>query len=132
MSTAPTFADAAEEKEGSAQVETTVFAAATDADGKIIAAESDCVAVKITFDANGASTYNTESKITTKREQGDAYGMKAYGGAAKEWYEQADAFNAACIGKTAGEISGIEASELQSAGCTIIVDGFVKAASKAN
>ena len=62
--------------------------------------------------------------------------MKAYAGAAKEWYEQAAAFDAACIGKTAGEVAGLMAedgkgnADLQAAGCTITVDSFVKAASK--
>ena len=62
--------------------------------------------------------------------------MVAYGGSAKEWFEQAAAFDAACIGKTAAEISGLMAEDgkgvdtLQEAGCTIYVTGFVKAASK--
>ena len=62
--------------------------------------------------------------------------MVAYGGAAKEWFEQADAFDAACVGKTAAEIAGLQAedgkgvADLQAAGCTIYVTGFVKAATK--
>ena len=62
--------------------------------------------------------------------------MVAYGKAAKEWFEQAAAFDAACVGKTASEIAGLMAEdgkgvdELQKAGCTIYVTGFVKAASK--
>ena len=58
--------------------------------------------------------------------------MKAYGGAAKEWYEQAAAFDATCIGKTVAEITGLVAdtADLQAAGCTIDVNAMVKAASK--
>ena len=62
--------------------------------------------------------------------------MKAYGGAAKEWYEQAAAFDAACIGKTAGDVNALLGADnrgnedLQSAGCTILVNGLVKAAAK--
>jgi hypothetical protein len=62
--------------------------------------------------------------------------MVAYGGAKNEWYAQAAAFDAACIGKTAAEISALMGSDgkgvadLQTAGCTIYVSGFVKAASK--
>ena len=62
--------------------------------------------------------------------------MVAYGGATKEWHEQAAAFDAACVGKTATEIAGFVAEDgkgvedIQAAGCTIYVTGFVKAASK--
>ena len=62
--------------------------------------------------------------------------MKAYGGAAKEWYEQADAFEALCIGKTADEITALMGednygnADVKAAGCTILVNGFVKAAGK--
>ncbi len=136
VATEQTCTDATEEKDGTNKVAVNVFAAAVDADGKVIAASSDCVEVSFTFGANGASTFDTTKAIASKREQGTAYGMVAYGGAAKEWFEQADAFDAACIGKTAQEIAGLVGADgkgtadLQSAGCTIYVTGFVKAASK--
>lgn len=134
--------DATEDKEGQNQIETTFFAAAVDADGKVVAASSECVQVKFTFDAKGASTYDLSKTVLGKKEQGAAYGMSAYGtdlngdGTVKEWFEQAAAFDAACIGKTAAEIASLMAdnnygtADLQSAGCTILVNGFVKAASK--
>lgn len=128
--------DATAEKNGTSKLETTIFAAAVDADKKIVAATSDCVEVKFTFDQTGASTYDTTKAIVSKRAQGDSYGMKAYGNATKEWYEQADAFCAACIGKTAGDINALMNAEnkgvesLQTAGCTITINGFVGAASK--
>ena len=62
--------------------------------------------------------------------------MVAYGGAAKEWFEQADAFNALCVGKTATEIKALCAAdnygtdEVKTAGCTILVNGLTKAAAK--
>jgi hypothetical protein len=62
--------------------------------------------------------------------------MKAYGGAALEWYEQAAAFDKACVGKTADEIAAMMGegnygtADLKNAGCTVLVNGFVKAASK--
>lgn len=136
MSTSQTLSDATEDKPGKNQVETTCVAVATDAEGKITAAMSDCVQVAFTFTANGASSFVATSDISTKRDNGDGYGMKAYGGAAKEWYEQANAFDAACIGKTIGDVESLlgennyGTTDLQAAGCTILVDGFVKAASK--
>ena len=136
LHTEQTLTDATEEKDGKNQTETTVYAAAVGADGKIVAAASECVQVAFTFDAKGASTYDLTKAVSGKREAGDNYGMKAYGGAAKEWYEQADAFNAATLGKTAGEIASLMgadnygSADLKSAGCTILVNGLVKAASK--
>lgn len=136
MATEQTCADATEDKDGSNKVAVTVFAAAVDAEGKVVAAGSDCVEVTFTFDTTGVSTLDTAKAVVTKREAGSNYGMVAYGGAAKEWFEQADAFDATCIGKTAAEIAGFVGedgkgvADVQSAGCTIYVTGFVKAASK--
>ncbi len=125
--TEQTTKDATDEADGSNQLESTVFAAAIDADGKITAAVSDCAQIKFTFDIAGASTYDAAKAVSTKKEQGDSYGMKAYGGAALEWYEQAAAFDAACIAKTPADVAGVDAA---AAGCTIVVDAFVKAAAK--
>ena len=136
MNVEQTTADATEEKDGSNQVETTIFAAAVDAEGKVLVAASDCVQVKFTFNAAGASTLDTAKAISSKRELGVNYGMVAYGGAAKEWFEQADAFNALCVGKTATEIKALCAAdnygtdEVKTAGCTILVNGLTKAAAK--
>ena len=136
MNVEQTTADATEEKDGSNQVETTIFAAAVDAEGKVLTAASDCVQVKFTFNQSGASTLDTTKAIASKREKGANYNMVAYGGAAKEWFEQADAFNALCVGKTASEIVALCAADnygtddVKAAGCTILVNGFTKAAAK--
>ena len=136
MNVDQTTADATEEKDGSNQVETTIFAAAVDANGKVQAAASDCIQVKFTFNQTGASTFDTTKALASKREQGANYGMVAWGGAAKEWFEQADAFNALCVGKTATEIVALCAAdnygtdEVKTAGCTILVSGLTKAAAK--
>ena len=136
MNVDQTTADATEEKDGSNQVETTIFAAAVDANGKVLAAASDCIQVKFTFNQTGASTFDTTKAIASKREQGANYGMVAWGGAAKEWFEQADAFNTLCVGKTATEIVALCAAdnygtdEVKTAGCTILVSGLAKAAAK--
>jgi hypothetical protein len=142
VSTAQSCKDATEEKDGQNQLETTFFAVAVDAEGKVVAATSDCVQVKFTFDATGASTYDLTKAVSSKKEAGANYGMSAYGtdlngdGTVKEWFEQAAAFDAACVGKTASEIASFMGddnygnADLQAAGCTILVDGFVKAASK--
>lgn len=136
FATEQSLTDATEEKDGSNKIEAYVFASAQDKDGKIVAASSDCLEASFTFDAVGASTLDTTKVLLTKKEKGENYGMVAYGGATKEWFEQAAAFDAACIGKTNEEIAGLMgedgkgSSDLQTAGCTIYVTGFVKAATK--
>ena len=134
--TEQTCTDATEDKDGTNKVSTTVFAAAVDAEGKVVACASDCVEVSFSFTTAGVSTLDTTKEVVSKKAQGADYGMVAYGGATKEWHEQAAAFDAACVGKTAAEIAGLVGedgkgvADLQTAGCTIFVTGFVKAASK--
>ena len=135
--TQQTTKDAAgEDVKGSNKLETTFFAAAMNDDGVISAVASDCVQIEFTFDNKGASSFDTAKAISSKREQGANYGMVAYGNAAKEWFEQADAFNAACVGKKVSEVNALMGADnygnadVKSAGCTILVNGFVKAAAK--
>lgn len=136
VATEQTCTDATEDKDGSNKVSTTVFASAVDANGKIVAASSDCVEVAFTFTTAGASTLDTTKAVLSKKQQGDNYGMKSPYGSAKEWYDHAAAFDAACIGKTPAEVAGLMAEDgkgvdtLKAAGCTIYITGFVKAASK--
>ena len=128
--------DATEEKDGTSKIAVNVFAAAFDAEDKVLAASSDCVEVLFGFTVEGAATLDTTAAILTKKEQGSAYGMVTYGHAKKEWFEQAAAFDAACVGKTTAEIAGLKdddgkgIADLQTAGCTIDVSDFVKTATK--
>ena len=111
-------------------------AAITFRDETISACVIDSVQADVPFDAMGTITTDVTGAAPTKTELGDDYGMKAYGGAAKEWFEQADAFDAQCEGKTGAEIAALIAADgkgntdVQSAGCTIYVSGLVGAASK--
>lgn len=129
--------DASGDKDGSNSIETTIVVAALGKDGKVTASTNDCVATEIKFDSKGASKTQFGVSITTKRTAKDEYGMVAHGGAKKEWFEQANAFANAVVGKNADEIAKLEASEgkgseeLQTAGCTIVVSDLVKAAVKA-
>lgn len=134
--TIQTTEDASADSLGKNLIETTFFAATADTNGIITDAHSDCAEIELTFDSAGASQTEGKWIVSTKRDCGNSYGMKQYGGAKKEWYEQADAFDRACIGKRAGDISsllgidGYGTDVLQNAGCTIRVNGFVKAALK--
>ena len=124
--------DAETEKDGTNEIDTTIFAAIVDADGKVVAVDIDCTQVRFTFDGTGKSTF-TATEVLTKRQKGNDYGMSRTG--KTEWYAQADAFETLCIGKTASEITklavdGKGTEAVQTAGCTIGVEGFVEAAAK--
>ena len=129
--------DASEEADGEIELATTVVATALDAEGKVVVASTDTAAVKFTFDSKGVSTTDTTAEVKTKHQLGDGYNMVAYGGAKLEWYAQADAFSKLLEGKNAAEIGALVAedgkgvADVQTAGCTIYVTDFVKAAVKA-
>lgn len=135
--------NATAEADGVNEVDVTVTAAALDKDGKIAAAKTDAIQAIANFNNKGVASTTANTAFTTKVDAGDNYGMKAYGqdlngdGAVKEWYEQAAAFDNACIGKTANDISALATDKgygvdtLQSAGCTINISDMVKAAVKA-
>lgn len=125
--------DATAEASGLIEFDTTIFAAAVDADGKVLAVDTDCVQAKFKFSATGLSD-GVDASLS-KRQKGDAYGMSKIGKA--EWYAQADAFETQCIGKTATEITGLIADDglhgveaVQTAGCTIKINGFIAAVAK--
>ena len=123
------------ETNGEAEASTTIAAVLLDEDGKIVKCAIDTAANKINFTSKGEAVAPTE--LRTKEEKGDDYGMKAYAGATKEWFEQADAFDASIIGKTADGISALADNTskagdgLVTAGCTIKVGDMVNAAVKA-
>ena len=136
--------DAVEDVAGSVEISSTVVAAVVDAEGKVVASKTDSVSGKTTFDAKGVATVDTKAEIKTKAELGADYGMAAYGkkhdgseGAVKEWNEQAAAFDATLVGKTAADFAaladadGYGTGDLATAGCTIGVTDMIAAAAKA-
>ncbi len=136
--------DAVEDAEGSVEISSTVVAAVVDADGKVVVSKTDSVSGKNTFDAKGAATADTKAAIKTKLELGTDYGMSAYGkkhdgsdGKVLEWNEQAAAFDATLVGKTASDFATLAGEDtyavgdLATAGCTISVGDMIAAAEKA-
>lgn len=125
-------ADATEDKAGTNGFETSISASVVDADKKVVANAIDAVAFKVSFDAKGVTEDKT-GDIASKRQSGDNYGMKAYGGAKKEWYEQIDGLEGICIGKNSDEINALLTSEgkgnedVVNAGCTIAISDIIKA-----
>jgi hypothetical protein len=139
----------ADSKTENAQVDATIAAVVTDAEGKIVLCRIDVAQNKMAV-AGGA--IDTSATFQTKMEKGDAYGMAAavnYGmdwnndGVVKEWYDQAKAFEAYVTGKTVAEVEAITTQTLESgyviatddallsAGCTIQITDFIAAVVKA-
>ena len=84
------------------------YAATTvNADGAVTACVIDSTQGVVKFDETGKITTDLSAAVTTKQEIGDAYGMKAASAIGLEWYEQANAFSAYVLGKTAAQIEGI-------------------------
>lgn len=108
--TAPTA-----EKAGSVTVYTTMCALTLDEEGKIVGVDFDAVQSKAATDADLAT--ETQSKDELK----EAYGMKAISPIGLEYYEQMNALEAWCIGKTVEEVlagAAAEDADLK-AGCTV-------------
>jgi len=103
--------DAAADAAGLAQGYSTIAAVTVDTQGKIVACVIDAAQTKVNFDTAGAVTTALDTEFQTKNELGEGYGMKSASGIGKEWNEQAAAFAAYVVGKTADEVTGIAVSE---------------------
>ena len=97
-------AGAEADKVGSVTINTTMCALELDDAGKITAVSFDIAQNKVGFDATGALTGELTGEHPTKKELGDGYGMKAASGIGKEWFEQAEALEDWCVGKTVKEV----------------------------
>lgn len=110
----------------------TVAAVVLDGEGKIVSAVLDVAENKGSVNEDG--TLAESDSFQTKQEKGDSYRMIERSGIGKEWYEQANAFCAYIVGMTADEVAAIptDGSDADlAAGCTIGVEGFIQAVTKA-
>ena len=94
------------EGEGLVQTDTTYAAVTTDADGKITSSIWDCTQAK--FDVTEAGEVTSKGDIVSKQDQKEAYNMKGASPIGKEWYEQANAYAAWLVGKTAADVAAVE------------------------
>ena len=127
------------EGEGLVQTDTTYAAVTTDADGKITSSIWDCTQAKFTTTEEGVVTAKDET-IVPKQTQKEDYGMTAASGIGKEWYEQANAYAAWLVGKTAADVAAVETDAEGhngptdadiAASCTMDVREFNNAVAKA-
>ena len=97
-------------KTGNAQVDATIAAVVTDAEGKIVSCRIDVAQNKMNV-TDGA--VEADKTFKTKIELGNDYGMAGKvdnngDGVMKEWFEQTAAFEAYVIGKTAADIAALQ------------------------
>ena len=131
-------------KTGNAQVDATIAAVVTDAEGKIVLCRIDVAQNKMNV-TDGA--VDTAATFKTKMEKGTEYGMAGKvdndnNGVMLEWDEQAKAFEAYVVGKTVAEVEAIKTQEanghqiavdtaLLEAGCSMQITDFIAAVVKA-
>lgn len=97
-----------------------VFVALTvDDAGVIRSCIIDGLGAQVAFDDTGTITGDVTAPVQTKNELGENYGMKAYGGAKYEWYEQAAALADYAVGKTADQL---RSGAIDSAGYALDAD----------
>lgn len=93
------------EKDGAAQVDSAICALVLDDEGKIKSVKFDVAQTKVAINVKGEITADMSAEIKSKVEKGDDYGMRKASKLEKgEWYEQAAALEAYCIGKTVEEV----------------------------
>ena len=144
FSTSVKNTDATEEKDGTVEINATVVAAVTDAEGKVVVAKTDVAQTKVTFDLAGVATVDATAELKSKAELGTDYNMAAFGskhdgseGEVLEWDVQAAEFDKALVGKTAADFAafadetGYATGDLATAGCTINVNAMIQAATAA-
>ena len=127
-------ASATVEAEGKAEYDVTIAAVTVDDNGVFVSCVIDSIGATVAFGADGVITTDLSAAVQTKNELGDAYGMKAYGGASYEWYEQAQALADYAVGKTVEELragavneSGKAADADLASTATIYLGGYVAA-----
>lgn len=126
------------EKDGLAQIDSTVVAVTVDKDGKIVDCAIDAAQTKINFSKEGKVLSDLASEIKSKNELGAEYGMIKNSKIGKEWNEQAAAIAQYAKGKTVSELKGIAVNEKGAptdtdlaASVTIGIKGYIDAIEKA-
>lgn len=95
------------ETAGKVSITTTMCAVTLDENGVITGIQFNAVQPSATYDAQGvAGNYNAAP--ITKFEKQDAYGMRGASAIGAEWFEQAAAFEAWCVGKTVEQVLGMQ------------------------
>ena len=92
------------EAAGAAKYDVTLAAVTVDDNGVIRSCVIDSIPATVNFDAAGQITSDVAMALPTKNEQGEAYGMVAWGGAKAEWDAQVAAVAKYAVGKTVEQL----------------------------
>ncbi len=92
---------------GLAQANVDIYAVTINSEGVIVDCKIDAIQCKTEFDAAGALVTEIGAQNLSKMELGDDYAMRAASGIGAEWFEQVEALEQYCIGKTPAEVQGI-------------------------
>ena len=122
--------DLSKSKDGQSQANIAITAVMVDENGVITQCVIDVIQGKISFDATGKLTTDKATVFQSKQELGDGYNMRGASSINAEWNEQANAFAAYCVGKTAEQLQGITLNEQGQAvdviaSCTLTADEFL-------
>ena len=126
--------DATAEKDGKGEADVTAAGVLVDGEGKVVSCYIDVIQVAMPFTAEGTMNIAEGTGFSSRHVLGADYGMLNASGIGKEWNEQADAFSAWTVDKTADQIAvGVgedgKASDADlAAGCTVTASAFVAAA----
>ncbi len=132
-----------EKYNGRGQVDSYICAVILDDNGVIVAIDFDVAQTRVEFDPEGALVTDLTAEIKSKTELEEGYGMRGASPIGKEWFEQAAAFEAYCVGKPAAEVIATptyaaneshltvaDVADLKTT-CTIDIGGFLEALAKA-
>ena len=122
--------DLTSSKDGQAQANISITAVTVDDNGVITQCIIDVIQGKVKFDETGKVTSDKAAEVQSKQELGDGYNMRGASSIKAEWNEQANAFAAYCVGKTAEQLQAIALNEQGQAvdivsSCTLTADEFL-------
>lgn len=125
-------------EDGLAQTDSTAVGVLVDGDGVIVKCVIDAVQTQINFGKDGKIITPLDTKVPTKIELGDEYGMHKASSIKKDWADQIKAFCDYVEGKTLDEVKGIAltkegtpADEDLSTSVTIHIGDYVAGLEKA-
>ena len=129
--------EATEEKDGTAQVDSTAVAVLVDDKGVIKSIVIDVVQTKFNFSTTGEITTDLAKTFDSKKELGYDYNMKGASPIGKEWFEQAEALEKYVTGKTLADVKaiaidgGYPTDEDLTSSVTMNIGGMISAIEKA-
>ena len=103
--------NASADADGLAQANVDIYAVTINSEGVIVDCKIDAIQCKTAFDASGALVTEIGANNPSKMELGDDYAMRGASGIGAEWFEQVEALEDYCIGKTPAEVAGIALDE---------------------